>query len=165
MEILIVVKSTHHKNTEKLATVFADILTAELQTPRQVDPNQLHKYDLVGLGSGIYSDNHHKSILNLVDSIPQVINKKAFIFSTAGTPGKFAEEFVKYTAKAHLQLRQKLQSKGYSIVDEFSCPGFNTNSFLRFFGGINKGRPNAEDLKQAEEFALNLKHHLQSDHI
>jgi hypothetical protein len=37
------------------------------------------------------------------------------------------------------------------------CPGFNTNSFLKFFGGINKGRPNANDLKRAEEFAMNLK--------
>jgi len=37
------------------------------------------------------------------------------------------------------------------------CPGFNTNSFLKFFGGINKGRPNASDLKRAEEFAKKLK--------
>jgi flavodoxin len=35
--------------------------------------------------------------------------------------------------------------------------GFNTNSFLKLFGGINKGRPNAEDLKRAEEFAQKLK--------
>jgi hypothetical protein len=33
-----------------------------------------------------------------------------------------------------------------------------TNSFLKLFGGLNKGRPNAEDLKHAEEFAQNLKH-------
>jgi hypothetical protein len=47
-------------------------------------------------------------------------------------------------------------AKGYKIVDEFGCVGFNTNSFLRFFGGLNKGRPNAEDLKRAEDFALGL---------
>jgi hypothetical protein len=28
---------------------------------------------------------------------------------------------------------------------------------MRFLGGINKGRPNAEDLKNAEEFAESLK--------
>jgi flavodoxin len=60
-------------------------------------------------------------------------------------------------AKAHSPLREKLQSKGYVIVDEFNCPGFNTNSFLKVLGGINKGRPNAEDLKRAEEFAKQLK--------
>jgi hypothetical protein len=42
------------------------------------------------------------------------------------------------------------------IVDEFICAGVNTNIFLRLFGGTNKGRPNAEDLKHAEEFAQNL---------
>jgi flavodoxin len=47
------------------------------------------------------------------------------------------------------------------IVDEFNCAGFNTNSVLKLFGGMNKGRPNAEDLKDAEEFAQNLKQNLQ----
>jgi len=47
------------------------------------------------------------------------------------------------------------------IIDEFNCAGFNTNSFLKLFGGINKGKPNTEDLKQAEEFAQNLKQNLQ----
>jgi hypothetical protein len=56
-----------------------------------------------------------------------------------------------------LPLREKLQSKGYTIVDEFICPGHNTNKFLKAFGGTNKGRPNAEDLKHAEEFAQKLK--------
>jgi len=59
-----------------------------------------------------------------------------------------------------LALREKLQSRGYVVVDEFSCPGFNTNSFLTLFGGINKGRPNAEDLMHAEEFARNLLQHV-----
>jgi flavodoxin len=60
----------------------------------------------------------------------------------------------------HSSLRQTLQTKGYMVVDEFSCVGFNTNSVLKLFGGINKGRPNAEDLKHAEEFAKNLKQNL-----
>ena len=35
--------------------------------------------------------------------------------------------------------------------------GFNTNLFLHLFGGLNKGRPNADDLDQARSFALTLK--------
>lgn len=31
-------------------------------------------------------------------------------------------------------LRQKLQSKGYIVEGEFSCKGFNTNSFLKYSG-------------------------------
>ena len=60
-------------------------------------------------------------------------------------------------AKDHSALREKLQAKGYVIIGEFQCKGFNTNSFLKLFGGMNKGKPNAEDLKQAEEFAQSLK--------
>lgn len=56
-----------------------------------------------------------------------------------------------------MALKETLQSKGYTIVGEFGCAGFNTNKFLKYFGGINKGRPNSEDLKHAEEFATKLK--------
>ena len=49
------------------------------------------------------------------------------------------------------------------IVDEFAFKGFNTNSFMKYLGGMNKGRPNAEDLKHAEEFVQNLKQN-QSNH-
>ena len=63
----------------------------------------------------------------------------------------------KVTGKFHTALKEKLQSKGYTVVDEFNCKGFNTNRIYGRFGGLNKGRPNAEDLKHAEEFALKLK--------
>ncbi len=62
-----------------------------------------------------------------------------------------------YTIKCHTPLKETLQSKGYTIVDEFGCAGFNTNKFLKYFGGLNKGRPNVEDLKLEEVFAEKLK--------
>ena len=152
---LLVVYSYHHKNTEKIAKVFAKVLDAQIKTPQQIHPEELQEYRLIGFGSGIYGAKHHKVLLDLADKLPQVTNKKAFIFSTSALTGKAK------VAKDHSSLREKLESKGYMIVDEFSCKGFNTNSFLKFFGGMNKGRPNAEDLKHAEEFAQNLKQNLQ----
>ena len=151
MKTLLVLYSYHHMNTEKVAKVMAKVLNAQIKTPQQVDPKELEQYDLVGFGSGIYGEKHHRSLLDLADKLPQVANKKAFIFSTSAIMGKDK------VANDHLQLREKLQSKGYMIVDEFACKGFNTNSFLKYLGGMNKGRPNAEDLKHAEEFARNLK--------
>jgi flavodoxin len=62
-----------------------------------------------------------------------------------------------YIHKCHTALKETLQSRGYTIVGEFGCAGFNTNKFLKYFGGINKGRPNREDLKHAEEFVSKLK--------
>ena len=152
MKSLLILCSYHHNNTEKIAKVFAKVLDAQIKTPQQVKLEELQEYSLIGFGSGIYDAKHHKDLLDLADKLPPVTNKKAFIFSTSGII--YGEDKVK---KDHSLLRSKLQSKGYVVVDEFSCVGFNTNSFLKLFGGMNKGRPNAKDLKNAEEFALNLK--------
>jgi flavodoxin len=150
---LLVLFSYHHKNTEKIANVFAKVLNAQIKMPLEINPEDLREYDLVGFGSGIYSAKHHTSLLTLADKLPQVKRRKAFIFSTSAIQGEVK------VAKDHSLLREKLQAKGYLIVGEFSCKGFNTNSFLKYFGGMNKGRPNAEDLRHAEELAQNLKKH------
>ena len=154
MKSLLVLYSYHHNNTEKIANVFAKVLDAQIKTPQQINPEELQEYSLIGFGSGIYGEKHHNILLDLADKLPQVTNKKVFIFSTSAIMGEAK------VAKDHSMLREKLQSKGYMIVDEFSCKGFNTNSFLKLFGGMNKGRPSAEDLKHAEEFAQNMKRNL-----
>jgi flavodoxin len=151
MKNLIVLFSYHHNNTEKIAKVVGKVLDAEIRTPKEIKPEELPDYDLVGFGSGIYSAKHHESLLELADELPEINNKMVFLFSTAGITGK-SKAF-----KDHATLREKLQSKGYIIVDEFQCKGFNTNSFLKLFGGMNKGRPNTKDFKNAEEFAWSLK--------
>ena len=151
MKSLLVLYSYHHNNTEKIANVFAKVLDAPIKTPQQINPEELQEYSLIGFGSGIYSEKHHKFLLDLADKLPPVTNRKAFIFSTSAITGEAK------VAKDHSLLREKLKSKGYLIIGEFSCKGFNTNSFLKLFGGMNKGRPNALDLKHAEEFAQSLK--------
>jgi flavodoxin len=155
MKTLLVLVSYHHHNTEKIAKVFANVLDAPIKTPQQVKPEELEEYGLVGFGSGIYGGKHHGDLLDLADTLPPVTGRKAFIFSTSAITGEAK------VARDHAQLRKKLASKGYIIVGEFSCRGFNTNSFLKLFGGMNKGRPNAEDLQNAEAFALNLKQTIQ----
>ena len=170
MKSLLVLFSYHHNNTEKIANVFAKVLDAEIKTPQQIDPEELREYSLVGFGSGIYDARHHESLLDLADRLPQVTDGKAFIFSTSGMTGEAK------VAEDHSPLREKLRSKGYTIVDEFQCLGFDNNTdfssgillsavsrFVKLIGGINKGRPNAEDLKNAEEFAQNLKQNLQKN--
>jgi len=154
MKSLLVMFSYHHNNTEKIAKILAKVLDAQIKTPQQIIPEDLQEYSLIGFGSGIYDQKHHKNLLDLVDELTQVTNRKAFIFSTSGVTRKFAMD--RAIDDPHLILREKLESKGYVIVDEYNCAGHNTNSFLKLFGGLNKGRPNIEDLKYAEEFAQNL---------
>jgi flavodoxin len=149
-----VLYSYHHNNTEKVAKVFAKVLCAQIKTPQQTDPEEPQQYNLVGFGAGIDSGKHYEPLLDFVEKLPEVNNKSAFIFSTAALTSD------KKRGKDHSNLREKLESKGYVIVDEFQCKGFNTNSFMKYFGGMNRGRPNSKDLKNAEEFAQNMKQKL-----
>lgn len=146
----IIVYSYHHNNTEKIASEFSKILNAQVMTPEQVNLDELQDYDLIGFGAGIDSGRHYKPLLDLADRLPETNKKAAFIFSTSAIQGEGK------VAKDHSLLREKLQSKGYIIIGEFSCKGFNTNSLLKYFGGINKGKPDSEDLRHAGEFALSL---------
>ena len=158
MKSLLVLFSYHHNNTEKIANVFSKVLDAQIKTPKEINPEELQEYSLIGFGSGIYDQKHHKALLDLADKLPQVTDRKAFIFSTSGVSRKLATD--QSIDDPHSPLREKLVSKGYMIADEYNCAGFNTNSFLRFIGGMNKGKPNVDDLKRAEECAKNLQRSL-----
>jgi flavodoxin len=149
MNAIIILFSYHHNNTEKIAKVISNTLGAEIKKQNQIDPNGLVNYDFVGFGSGVYMGKLHKDLLEFADKIPQVNNKKAFIFSTSGRIGNME--------KFHKELKEKLQSKGFDIVNEFNSAGFDTFGPLKIVGGINKGRPNEDDLKKAEAFAQGLK--------
>jgi flavodoxin len=153
---LLIVVSPHHGNTAKIADAMARVLGAEIRTPKTVRPGLLKEYDLLGFGSGIYSAMHHPSPVDLAAQLPKVTGKHAFLFSTSA----IIEE--KKAAADHARLRTSLQSRGYTIVGEFSCRGFNTNSFPKWFGGMNRGRPDAEDLRRAEDFARKVGQDLQT---
>ena len=151
MKALIIYISVHHGNTEKVAKAIANILDAALLEVKQADASMLEQYDLIGFGSGIYFGKHHENLLDFVDKLPMLRNKKAFIFSTSGLRKiRFIHDFDK-------PLKEKLRQKGFDIIGEFSCRGLDTYKATKLVGGINRGRPNAKDLKQAEDFARSLK--------
>jgi flavodoxin len=148
MKTIVICLSYHHNNTQKIASVIASALHAEIKTPQETNPADVSEYDLIGFGSGIYFGKHHKSLLEFADKLPQVTSKKAFIFSTSGQKDNMA--------KFHKHLKAKLQGKGFEIVSEFNCAALDTYGLMKITGGLNKGHPNAEDLKQAEAFAQSL---------
>jgi flavodoxin len=164
---LLVLYSYHHHNTERIAESFAKVLDAPIRGPTQMHLEEMQGYDLIGFGSGIYGGKHHASLLALTDGLPDSLGRRAFIFSTCGVPfpplsgEELRKRFDSSGIDNHLALREGLRSKGYEIVDEFSCAGLNTNSFLRFFGGLNKGRPSSDDLGKAAVFAAALKHNME----
>jgi flavodoxin len=151
MKALIIYISVHHGNTERVAKVMASILEAALLQVKQADANMLEQYDLIGFGSGIYFGKHHKSLLDFVETLPMFEHKKAFIFSTSGLRRIWlVHDFDK-------PLEDRLLRKGFDIIGKFSCRGLDTYRATKLVGGINKGRPNARDLQQAEDFARGLK--------
>ena len=156
---LIIYQSIHHGNTLKVAKVIGEQLNAEIKTPSEVQTSDINKYDIIGFGSGIYDDKHHKSIFNFIDKLSKQNRKKAFIFSTSGVPIKILGKkyFLDYTKKCSNFLEEKLTAKGFKVIGDISLPGFNTNVFLKYIGGINKNRPNEEDLTKAKEFAIKIK--------
>jgi len=147
MNVLIIYKSIHHGNTEKIAKVMADTLEAELLDLKDVNADIIKEYDLIGFGSGIYYSKPHKELMELIDNVNPIEKKKAFVFSTSGR-GKM---------ELNNLLKDKLSKKGFEVIAEFSCKGFDTVGPFKLIGGINKGRPNEEDFKNAKSFAEGLK--------
>lgn len=145
MKTLIICESYHHGNTKKIADAMAGIMNADIR--KSGEAVDLSGYDLIGFGSGIYMGKSHKNLLKLADSLPET-DKKAFIFSTAGGENE--------NMKNHKELRNKLETKGFRIVGEFSCRGFDTFGPFVLIGGLNKGRPDEKDIESAKKFASGL---------
>ena len=148
---LVIVYSYHHNNTEKVADAMAKALGCEITHLGEISYKDIPDYDIVGFGAGIDSAKHYAPMLEFALGLQPVNNKKAFIFSTSAILS------VNKVKNNHAALREILLSKGYQIADEFACKGYNTNSFLKYIGGMNKGHPNVEDLQNAADFADKLK--------
>lgn len=57
-------------------------------------------------------------------------------------------------------LKEKLLEKRFNVIGEFFCKGFDTWGPFKIIGGINRGRPNEQDLEKAKKFANDLKNKL-----
>ena len=152
MRALIIYKSVHHGNTKKVAEVIAKVLNADLKDAGNVNIEEVEKYEVIGIGSGIFFGKHHRSVLNFVERMPLMRHKKAFIFSTrGGTP----------TWINHIALRRKLKEKGFKIIGEFSCKGYDTFGILKYIGGLTRGKPDKRDLRRAANFAEEVRYFME----
>jgi hypothetical protein len=83
MKVLRVVSSFHHRNTEKIADVFARVFDARRMTPRQTTKEELQDFNPIGFGSGIDSDRHYMELLNFADALPRAEDTKRSSFRRA----------------------------------------------------------------------------------
>lgn len=151
MKTLIIYKSYHKMNTEKIAKVMAQEMNAKLAKVENVKTEDLVEYDLIGFGSGIYGSKFHKTVYEFLEKMPSM-NKKAFVFFTSA---EFGEK--------HL-VKEKLSEKGCTVIGEFNCSGeysplgFNLNceGKLALIAGREKGHPDEKDIERAQKFAKSL---------
>ena len=152
---IIFLYSYHSMNTSKIGNVIAKKINAKvIYLKNNAEIVELDEYDLIGFGSGIASGKHYVQILKYAEELKNIQNKKVFMFSTCGTYNQ------RRLVNNHKALRNILQSKGFEIIGEFSCKGFSYYNFKLFKTKkrfeMNKGRPNEEDIKNAEIFAEKL---------
>ena len=143
--MLIIYHSEHHGNTKKIAKAMAEKINADILKAADVNLNKFEEYDTIGFGSGVYNGKLHKELSEILSKLPQQDDKKGFIFSTTGSKT--------YSSMAHERFRPMLEEKSFEIIGEFSCLGFDTALTKE---GINKGRPNKQDIKDAEDFIVNI---------
>lgn len=144
---LLLVESVRHGNTAKVAEAIARVLNAEIAAPEAVPCTALADYSLVGFGSGVYYGQMHPALLDWARGLPDTpaASIPVFIFSTSGLP---------FLAKLWTgSLRRLLCRKGFQVVGEFACRGFDTWGPLWLTGGLNRGHPDERDLENARRFA------------
>lgn len=149
MKILILYYSYYRNHTEKIAQVFKERTNCDLIHIKDIDHDELNieGYDLIGFGSGIYTETISPKVFLLADKL-DLKGKNVFVFSTSGIGMKFYNK----------SLIKQLQSKGAIIKGSFACLGsFESKDFTNIrlfdiFKKISEGRPNHKDFKKAEKF-------------
>lgn len=148
---LLICKSVHHGNTARVADRIASVLGADIFPPEAVPYTSVDHYDLLGFGSGIYYGRFHDALWDWLRGLPEnaISKKPAFIFSTAGL-----SLFWKHW---HGSLKKELSRRGFDVIGDFHCRGFDSWGPLGIIGGINRRHPDERDLARAEAFARDLK--------
>lgn len=141
-EVIIIYESIYNGNTKKIARTMAQKLGCRFVRAQKALKEDLSRYKVIGLGSGIYFGTHHPALFEVVEKLGEN-RQNVFIFSSRGAP---------VLGKYHSGLKKALLQKGKNIVGEFSVRGYDETGPWVIIGGGNVGKPNETDLKKAEKF-------------
>ena len=141
--VCIVYSSTHHGNTEKVLNKIKEKFPETvLIKAGDFNPDDFNRYEAIGFASGIFYLKFAKPVDKLFERALVSGVQKLFFIYTAGADNAGFEK----------TLRKKPEQSGKICLGIFGCKGFDTFGPLKLIGGLNKGRPNEDDFKNAIDF-------------
>jgi flavodoxin len=152
-DCVIVCTSVHHGNTRRVADAIGSVTRAAVLEPGPEANDAVRSGAQLGFGSGIFFGSHHRNLVRFVESLPALQARAVFLFSTSGTGYRFPRAF---GLDYHRRLRRALLCKGYTVIGEFACKGFDTYGPWGRLGGVARGHPDDDDLANTRAFATGL---------
>ncbi len=145
MKTAIVYYSAHHGNTKKLLDAIASSHDVTLIDVTRNPPADLSGYDRIGLASGIYYNAFAGQLLAYArEHLPE--EKDVFFIYTHGAPsGNFLKS-----------VRPLLEEKRCREIGSWGCRGFDTFGPFKLVGGLAKGHPTEDEIREAVSFYAGL---------
>ena len=150
VKTMILYRSKHHGNTKKIVDAIAaaypdDVDTVDVATLDKGQTVDLSEYPLVGVASGIYYGEIDRDLARVLQNS---LIEGTFVFSllTYGGESKWYGKDIDGICRA--QRANYLAGHG--------CAGFDTWGPFKLTGGMNKGRPNEDDLADMVSWYRNL---------
>jgi hypothetical protein len=142
----IVYRSPHHGNTKKLLDAIVKAHPEVTLIEAGEAPFDPAGYDAVGFASGVYAGKLHSTVRKVLNAA-NGRGCKAFVLYTCGdnAGGKYGERYL-----------ETIRERGYETCGYFWCVGLDSFGPLKLVGGVNKGRPNGDDMQKAVQFFESL---------
>jgi flavodoxin len=141
MSTAILYHSYHHGNTKLILDAIKEKYPLRMYDVSDKSEMDLSKYDIIGFASGIYRGSMSRKLIKFAkENLPE--NKDVFFIATAGAPKDSNLNSMRKVAK----------NKNCREIGSYLTKGFDTFGPLAFFGGVNKGRPDKEDLENRLKF-------------
>ena len=133
------------QNTFKLLQKMKEVRDIDLIEVSQAKDEDLAKYDIVGFASGIYAWKFSKKIINFIAS-STLNNLNVVIVSTSG--GK--------ATKPHNKIKEIIKAKQWNLLSEFNTIAVDKFGPFGWIGGLNKNRPNEQEIQQSKDWIKSL---------
>lgn len=136
-------------NTEKVVQVMGKKLGADVISSDRITGSDFSNRHLVGLASGVYWGFLDRSLFKAAGMIQKT--SRVFIVTTCSFKFRILKTIYPFL------LKRKIARLKLNLVGNWHCQGedFNNDILFRWFN-LAKGKPDKNDLLDAEQFAAEL---------